>query len=65
MQYRRISQMTYEPKSSSKTADFKTFTLCISLNSSQIYTYFCTELVIGYCMYLVKNSIPNSQPFLN
>ena len=34
--------MTYQP---GKMADFETLILCISLNSSQICTYFCKDLV--------------------
>ena len=32
--------MTYQPPSVGKMAGFETLTLCISLNSSQIGTYF-------------------------
>ena len=38
--YRRISPMTYQPKSVGKMTDFETLTLCISLNSRQICTIF-------------------------
>ena len=37
---RRISQMTYKPKSVGKMADFENFFLCISLNSSQMCASF-------------------------
>ena len=49
--YRRISDMTHQPKSADKMADFETLTFCISRNSSQICTDFCT----GYCLYPEKN----------
>ena len=35
-------------------ADFETFILCVSWNSSQMCTYFCKDLVTGYCLCLVK-----------
>ena len=39
--HRRISQMTYQPKSIfGKMGDFEALILCISLNSSQICTCF-------------------------
>ena len=41
-------------------ADFETLTLCISLNSSQMCTYFCKELGSGYYLQLVKNLTPFS-----
>ena len=41
----RISQMTCQPKRVRKMADFETFTLSVSLNSSQMCTYFCKDLV--------------------
>ena len=50
--------MTYQPKSVDKMADFETLTLFISLNSSQMCTHFCEDLVTGYCVYLVKNRFP-------
>ena len=62
---RQVSQMTYQPKSVDKMADFETLTLRISLNSSQMCTYFCKDLVTGYGLHLVKNSIPNCHPFSN
>ena len=37
--YRRISQMTYRPKSAGKTEDFETWILCTSLNSSKLNGY--------------------------
>ena len=52
---RQISQMTYQPKSvAGKMAEFETLTLCISLKSSQMCTYFCKNLIKGYCLYLAK-----------
>ena len=39
--------MTYKPNSVDKMADFETLTLCISLNSSQMSTYFGKDLVTG------------------
>ena len=57
--------MTYQPKSVGKMADFETLILRISLNASQMYTYFCKHIVTGYCLYLVKISIPNHHPFSN
>ena len=41
-------------KSADKMVNFETLTLCMSLNSSQICTYFCKDLVRGFCLYLVK-----------
>ena len=38
--YRRISQMTLQPKGVGKMADFETLIPCISISSSQICTYF-------------------------
>ena len=52
-------------KSVDKMADFETLTLCISLNSSQMCTYFCKDLVTECCPHIVKNSIPNRLPFSN
>ena len=58
--YRRISRMTYQPKCVGKITHFETLTLCISLNSSQMCTHFCKDLVTGYfCLYLVKDFISN------
>ena len=37
--YRRISRMTYQPKSVDKMAQFEILTFCISLNSSRMSTY--------------------------
>ena len=45
--------------------DFETFTLCNSLNSSQMCIYFIKHLVAGYFLYLVKSSIANRHPFSN
>ena len=45
-------------KSVGKMADFETSIFYTSLNSGQMCTYFCKDLVTGYCLYLVKNSIP-------
>ena len=61
--YRPILQMTYQPESVGKMADFETLVLSISLNSSQMCTCLCKVLVAEYCLYLVKNSIPNRHPF--
>ena len=47
-----------------KIADFEILTNCLCLNSSQMFTYFCKDLVTGYCLYLVKSSIPKRHPFL-
>ena len=63
--YGPISERTYHPKSVGKVADFETLTLCIFLNSSQMCTYFCKDLVAGYYLYLVKDLIPNRHPFSN
>ena len=53
--YRRILQMTYQSKRvAGKMGDFATLTLSISLNSSQMCTYSCKDLVTGYCLCLVK-----------
>ena len=43
-------------------ADFQTLNLCISLNLSHMCTYFCKDLLTGYCLYLVKkfDSCPSS-----
>ena len=54
---RRILQMTYQPKSVGKMADFETLTAFISLNSSQMCTHYCKDLVTGY---LIKKF--DSQP---
>ena len=58
--HRGISQMTYQPMSVGKISDFETLTFCVSLNSNQMCTYFCKDLVTGYCLYLLKKSY--SQP---
>ena len=55
--------MVYQSKSVGKMADLETLTLYISLNSSQMCTYFCKELVIMYCLYLVKILVSNCQLF--
>ena len=62
LKYRRISQMTYQPKSVGIMADFETLTFVSRcLNSSQICNYFYQDLVTGYCPYLVKfDSLPSS-----
>ena len=52
---RRISLMPYQSKSLGKTTDFVTLTLCISLTSNKMCTYFCKDLVTGYCLYLVES----------
>ena len=59
--YRQISQMMYQPKSVGKVEDFETFTLFISLNSSQQYTYFCRGLA-NYRVMSAPGKISNSQP---
>ena len=51
--------MTFQHKSVGKMADVETLTLCVSLNSNQMCTYFYKDLVTGYFLYLLKNSIPN------
>ena len=51
---RRISQMMFQPK----MMDFETLTPCAYLNSSQMCTYFCKDLVTEYCPYLVKIRFP-------
>ena len=51
--------MTYQPKCTGKMADYENLTLYIFLNSSQMCTYFCKDIVIGYCLYLAENSILN------
>ena len=43
--------MTYQSEGVDKMVDFETFTLCISLNSSQMCAYFRKEFVTGYCLY--------------
>ena len=62
--YRRISKMTYQPKTVGKMAGFETLTFCISQNSSQMCTYFCKDLFTGYCLYLVKIRFPTVVRFL-
>ena len=59
--YGRISLITYQLKSVDKMADSETLTV----NSSQICTYFCKDSVTGHCLYLVKNWISNRHPFSN
>ena len=49
--------MTCQRKSEGKIADFETLIPCIFLCSSQTCTHFCKDLVIEYCLYLVKDSI--------
>ena len=61
----QIRQMTYQFKCAGKMVDFEILTLCVSLNSSQVCTYFCKDLLVRYCLYLVKKSIPSRHPFLN
>ena len=46
--------MTYQPRSIGKMEDFETLTF---LNSSQMHTCFCKDVVTGYCLYLVNDSI--------
>ena len=41
-----------------KMMDFETFTPCTYLNSIQMCTYFCKDLVTEYCLYLVKIRFP-------
>ena len=48
--YRGIQQMMYQPKSVGKMVDFEKLALSISLNSNQICTYFCKDLVTGYSL---------------
>ena len=48
--YRRISQMSYQPKSLDKMVDFETLTVGISLNSIHMFSYLCKALVIGYTL---------------
>ena len=55
--------MTYQPKSAGKMADFKTLTLSISLNSSQMCTYFRKDVVTDYCLCLIKNPNPDPHSF--
>ena len=57
--------MTYQPKSEGKMADLETLTVCTSLNSSQVCASFCRDLVTGFCLYLVKNSIHNLHQISN
>ena len=47
----------YKRKSVGKMVDFKILTLCISLNSSQLCTYFCKDL-----QYNPTNSNPEGKP---
>ena len=53
------------PKTVGQMVDFETLTLCISLNSSEIFIYICKELVTENCRYLVKNLILNRHSFSN
>ena len=62
---RQISQMTYKPKNVLTMADFETLTLSISLNLNKICIYFYNNLVAGYFLYLIENSIPSRRPFSN
>ena len=39
---------------SGKMADLETLTPSVSLNSSQMYTFFCKDLTTGYCLYIEK-----------
>ena len=55
LMYRRISQITYQPKSVCKIDDFYTLNYFIFLNSSQMCTEFFKVLVTGYSLYLEKN----------
>ena len=55
--------MTYQPKGIDKMADFETLILSVSLNSSQMGTYFCKDLVI--LSVPGKNSIPNRHSYSN
>ena len=59
---RRISQVTYQPKSEGKMVDIETLTFCISLNSSQMCTYFCF-LSYRALSVPVKDSIHILHPF--
>ena len=54
--------MRCQPKGVGKMAEFETLTLCISLNSSPMWTYFCKDLVTEYCLYLIKKMIPHFDP---
>ena len=53
--------MTCQPKSVGKMVDFEILTLSVSLNSSEMCTYICKDLVTWFRLYLVKNPIPNPQ----
>ena len=44
-------------KSAGKMADFETLTLCISLNSSQMCTYFCKDLGHVYTMRIYSGKL--------
>ena len=52
-------------KSVDKMADIETFTLRISINSSQMCNYFFKDLVTGYRLYLVKIGFPTVIRFEN
>ena len=49
--------MTCQPKRVCQMADFEILTLFISLNSSQLCTYFGKDLVTGYFLKLVKDGL--------
>ena len=63
--FRTISTRIYQTMG--KMADSETLTLCISLNSSQMCTYFYKDLVTRRVLLSVpgKNSIANRHPFSN
>ena len=50
-------------KQAVKKCESLTLTLYMSQSSSEMCTYFCKDLVTGYCLYLVKDSIHNHHPF--
>ena len=52
--------MMHQPKSVSKMADYKTLSLCISLNSNKMCTYIWKDLVTVYCLCLAKIRFLNS-----
>ena len=57
--YRRILQMTYQPKSAGKMVDFEASTLCIFLNSSQKCRYFFKHF--GYRVLAIPDEKFDSQ----
>ena len=62
--HRRVSQMTYQPKSASKMADFETLSLCIPVNSRPVCIYFCKGL--SYRVLSVPDKKFDSQlPFID